>query len=337
MSEERTIWGIHMEWHHGLKPVEQGYISIGWPALGNLAEIPNDREAFKGALAKAYPNSKPGAVPVIAGTLFRFSNEIAIGDLVVYPSKPNRMVNLGTVESSYTFDPRFDEQYPNRHKVRWIKHIPQAEFSQAALHEIGSAVTLFQVKNNADEFLSAFEGKLVPSVDVDEETAGAASEATEESTRDFVIKNLKSKLDPYQFEHFVGHLLERMGYYARVTQKSGDSGVDIIAHKDVLGFEPPIIKVQCKQVLSSIGQPDVAQLYGHVQHAEHGLFITLGEFTAQARQFERGKHNLRLINGEELVELIFTHYGEFEPRYQILLPLKKVYIPGVVSAEISGD
>jgi restriction system protein len=231
---------------------------------------------------------------------------------VVYPSKPNRMVNLGIIESPYIFDPAQDEEYPNRHKVKWIKSIPRAEFSQSALHEIGSAVTLFQVKNNAEEFLSAFEGKLIPSADVDEQISVAASEATEESTRDFVIKILKSKLDPYQFEHFVGHLLERMGYYARVTQKSGDSGVDIIAHKDALGFEPPIVKVQCKQVLSSIGQPDVAQLYGHVQQGEFGLFMTLGEYTAQARQFERGKHNLRLINGDELVELIFDHYDEFD-------------------------
>jgi len=122
-----------------------------------------------------------------------------------------------------------------------------------------------------------------------------------------------------------------MGYHARVTPPSGDGGVDIIAHKDELGFEPPIIKVQCKQVLSNIGQPEIAQLYGHVESREHGLFVSLGNYTPQARQFERGKHNLRLITGPELVELIFNHYEQFEPRYQSLLPMKRVYIPGIVS------
>jgi restriction system protein len=333
MPEEPTIWGIHMEWHHELRPIEQKYIAIGWSRVGDLSKLPPDRDAFKKVVASAYPETKAGAIPVVAGTLFRFSKEMKKGDLLIYPSKPNRMVNLGTVDSDYLFAPSADEKYPNRRTVKWIKHFPRAEFSETALHEIGSAVTLFQVKNNAEEFLSAFKGELVSSAEVDEQTVTAASEATEESTRDFVIKTLKSKLDPYQFEHFVGHLLECIGYYARVTQKSGDSGVDIIAHKDVLGFEPPIIKIQCKQVLSNVGQPDVAQLYGHVQHGEFGLFVTLSDYTAQARQFERGKHNLRLINGEELVDLIFEHYDKFEPRYQTLLPMKRSYIPAAALGE----
>jgi hypothetical protein len=33
---------------------------------------------------------------------------------------------------------------------------------------------------------------------------------------------------------------------AGVRDKGADGGVDIIAHKDELGFEPPIIKVQVK-------------------------------------------------------------------------------------------
>lgn len=28
-------------------------------------------------------------------------------------------------------------------------------------------------------------------------------------------------------------------------------GIDIIAHRDELDFEPPIIKIQCKQILAS--------------------------------------------------------------------------------------
>ncbi len=119
-----------------------------------------------------------------------------------------------------------------------------------------------------------------------------------------------------------------MGYHARVTQASGDGGVDIIAHRDELGFEPPIIKVQCKQMLGTIGRPDVQRLHGAIEREEHGLFVTLGSFSPDARTFERTKPNLRLIDGEELIDLIYAHYREFEPRYQALLPLKPTYIPG---------
>jgi len=45
--------------------------------------------------------------------------------------------------------------------------------------------------------------------------------------------------------------------FIRVTKASGDAGVDVIAHRDELGFEPPLIKVQCKQTLGTNGRPDV--------------------------------------------------------------------------------
>jgi restriction system protein len=102
---------------------------------------------------------KTGAIPVQGGVLYRFVHEIALHDVVVYPSKPNRMVNLGTVQSEYAFEPSKDAVYPHRRKVKWLKAIPRANFSQSALHEIGSAITLFLVTTHAEEFLAALEGK----------------------------------------------------------------------------------------------------------------------------------------------------------------------------------
>jgi len=58
--------------------------------------------------------------------------------------------------------------------------------------------------------------------------------------------------------------MEAMGYRARVTEQSGDGGVDVIAHRDELGFEPPLIKIQCKQINSTIGRPDIQKLDGAV-------------------------------------------------------------------------
>ncbi len=53
----------------------------------------------------------------------------------------------------------------------------------------------------------------------------------------------------------------------------------------------------------------------------------LGKFTSQAKNFEKSKSNLRLIDGDELVSLILEHYEQFDSMYKGLLPLKKVYIP----------
>ena len=237
------------------------------------------------------------------------------------------MVNIGVLERGYEYAPQANAKYPNRWPVRWLKQLPRTTFSQAALNEIGSAITLFRVTSNAEEFLAAVEGRTLHVEEIDAQSAERVSAQVEESTEDFIIKRLKNSQTPYQFEEFIAHLLTCMGYHARVTQASGDGGIDIIAHRDELGFEPPIIKVQCKQILSTIGRPDVQQLQGAVEHGEHGLFVTLGSFSSDARTFERTKPNIRLIDGPTLIELIYAHYDRFEPRYQMLLPLKRSYVP----------
>lgn len=328
MPTAKPMWGMHMELHHVMRPVEHGFLSVGWDRVGDLSKLAPARDAFKKALADAYPTTKAGAIPVQAGVLFRFAVEMAKGDYVVYPSKPDRMVNLGVIDGDYQFDPKTDPTFPNRRKVKWLKRMQRTDFSQTALYEIGSAVTLFQIAAHYDEFLAAFEGRTTEPEAVDDTTVSAVSAQVEESTEDFILKRLKSGQSPYEFEHFVAHLLNCMGYRTRVTKASGDGGIDIIAHKDELGFEPPIIKVQCKQTLEQSGRPAVQQLHGAIEHGEHGLFVTLGGFSNDAKTYERSKPNLRLIDGTALIELIYAHYHKFEPRFQMLLPLKRVYIPG---------
>jgi restriction system protein len=329
---ERRIWGIHMPREHGLVPVHDGYVAIGWPEMGDLKQLPPSRDAFKAAYSRVYPTAKPGEIPVGAGLLFRFCVDMKQGDLIIFPSKPDRMVNIGVVDSDYIYDVTKPHDRPNLRRVKWRKHIPRSSFSQSALNEIGSALTLFQVSSNADEFLAALEGKALEPDAIDEINADQVAAQVQESTEDFIIKRLKTSQTPYQFEHFVAHLLKCMGYFSRVTQASGDGGIDIIAHRDELGFEPPIIKVQCKQILSTIGRPEVQQLHGAIERGEHGLFVTLGAFSNDARAFERTKPNLRLIDGPTLIELIYAHYHQFEPRYQMLLPLKQSYIPGPLAS-----
>jgi predicted Mrr-cat superfamily restriction endonuclease len=110
----------------------------------------------------------------------------------------------------------------------------------------------------------------------------------------------------------------------------GDGGIDIIAHKDELGFQPPVIKVQCKQTFATIGGPDVQRLLGAIQPNEHGLFVTLGDYSADAVRIERGKSNLRLISRTDLVQLIFNNYEKLDPHFKALLPLKQSFTPSQI-------
>lgn len=328
---EQTVWGIHggRTGEADALFLKNNCIAIGWSALGDLSKLGSSREAFKEAVAKAWPEKKAGAIPNNAGQLFRFVHEMKPGDFVAYPSKADRQVHLARVEGGYHYDPGPQAGYPNLRQVSWLKHVPRSSLSQGALYELGSALSLFQVKNYADEILALVQGKSEPRPipPKQDETVAKISSDIDDTTRDFVLKTLAQQTKGHPFAHFVGHLLEAMGYHTRVSPEGTDGGVDIVAHRDELGFEQPIIKVQCKSTESRIGDPEVSALYGKVGQGEHGLFVTLGSYTPQARTFARGRSNLRLIDGVELVELVLAHYEEFEAQDKSLLPLRRVYVP----------
>ena len=328
-EQEPTIWGIH-----GGKTgdadslfLKKNCVAIGWAAVGDLSRIKPDREAFKAKVAEAFPHFKPGAIPNAAGQLFRFVHKMRAGDIVVYSSKRDRQVHLGRIEGAYRYDPSLEPSYPNLRPVKWLRVMPRTGFTQGALYEIGSAMSFFQVKTYADEFWDALEGEVKLTPVSKDETVAQVVANIEENTEDFILKRLAQELKGHPLAEFVAHVLGAMDYRTRVSPEGPDGGVDIIAHKDELGFEPPIIKVQVKSGEGSIGEPIVSALYGKVAANEFGLLVTLGAFTPQARSFARSKSNLRLIDGEELVELILQHYEQFDSRYKGLLPLKRVYVP----------
>lgn len=188
-------------------------------------------------------------------------------------------------------------------------------------------MSLFQVKNYADEFLAVLEGKATPTPIDEDETVAQVAQDIEQNTRDFILKSLSKELKGHSFAEFVAHLLNRMGYHTRVSPPGIDGGIDIIAHRDELGFEPPIIKVQVKSGDGNVGDPTVSALYGKVGQNEYGLMVTLGGFTNPARNFADSKTNLRLIDGDELVNLILAHYDEFDSRYKGILPMKRIFVP----------
>lgn len=336
------VWGIHMPEWVGDDPIDHGYACLGWPDVGDIFAFPPDREAYKSALQQAYPDKKPGAIPVDAGTLYRFAHEVQKGDLIVYPSKHNRMVNIGRATGKKwhrTGNTNGGEDFPNFIGVEWMAQFPRSDFNQTALNEIGSFITLFRVRENA----SAFEAKIDPNKaptpsdpDVDDAipddlATQNASQLAVENTQDFVVRRITTGLSGYEFEHFVAHLMECMGYTARVSEKSGDGGVDVIAHTDELGFQPPIIKIQCKRQTGQIGEPDVSQLLGTLGEGEFALFVTLGSYSRQARVRERNTPRLRLLDGEELVQLILEHYPQLSPRYRTMIPLRQIYVPDLIS------
>ena len=327
-KSERIVWGIHGGVGGDARDIfiKKNQIALGWDNLGDLSKLPKSRDAYKDKMKEVMPDRKEGYYPVAAGQIYRFVNEMKKGDVIVYPSKPDRTVYIGEVTGEYIYV-KDEDGYSQRRAVKWIKTLPRTKFSQGALYEIGSALSFFQIKTYFDEFLTALEGNLTAQPPKKDETVGYVAKEVEEATHDYILKTLAQELKGHAFADFVAHLLNTMGYKTRVASEGPDGGIDIIAHKDELGFVPPIIKVQVKSTEGSIGEPIVSQLYGKVDKSEFGMFVTLGTFTNQAITFARNKSNLRLIDTEAFVDLILSHYEKFDSKYKALLPLKKVYIP----------
>lgn len=321
--EEKKIWGIHTQddnlFLHG------NVIAIGWKDMGDLRLIGDDRDAFKERYVEVYPDAKKGSVATGAGMLFRFLHEAQIGDYVVFPSKSNRQINIGTIESDYIYEADAHE-YVQQRKVKWLKHLPRTSFSQGALYEIGSAMSFFTVKNYADEYLSALDKdfKKVVNEDVEDESVGATAEDIVESTKDFILKELSKKLKGYDLELFMADLLRAMGYRTTVSPHGGDSGIDIVAYKDEL---PPRILVQVKSGDSDIKEETIQALKGAMREGDYGLFVTLSDYKRNAQKYLDSTPIIRGINGSELVELILKYYMDLSEKYRKMIPLKMVYIP----------
>lgn len=323
---EITMWGIHSADDRMF--LDKNVIAIGWEEMGDLSKVgAGSRDDFKALYRRTYPDKKPGAAPAVAGMLRRFVYEMTVGDYVVFPSKADRMVNIGRITGGYEYHPYNGYIYSNIRTVEWLAKIPRIEFSQGALSEISSLLTLFRIKQYGKEFIARLHGE-APTYD-DEETIAASAEAIQENTKDFILKTLSRELKGYDLEPFVANLLNAMGYRTKVMPHGGDSGKDIIAYKDEL---PPRILVQVKSIDGDIPERMLQALKGTMREGDYGLFVTLSNYTKNAQKYLDINPIIRGINGDELAGLILKYYSQLGEKYQDLIPLKMVYVP-VVNSE----
>lgn len=319
---EKKVWGIHTSdnnlFLHG------NVIAIGWREIGDLRLIAPNREAFKKKYSETYPDVKKGSIATGAGMLFRFLHEVQIGDYVVYPSKHDRMINIGEVIGDYEYHQE-EKEYVQQRRVKWLKHIPRTSFSQGALYEIGSAMSFFGVKSYTDEYLAALEKGFKNYAKAEEDdTVAATADEIKESTKDFILKELSRSFKGYDLEAFVADLLRAMGYRTQLSPQGGDSGIDITAYKDEL---PPRILVQVKSQDSDIKEATIQSLKGAMREGDYGLFITLSDYTKNAKAYLNNTPIIRGINGAGLAELVLKYYEGLKDEYREAIPLEKVYIP----------
>jgi restriction system protein len=134
---------------------------------------------------------------------------------------------------------------------------------------------------------------------------------------DDILDTIISK-SPYEFEHLVVKLLEKMGYGGQVkdagsvTQASNDGGIDGIIKEDVLGLGRIHIQAKRYSKHNTVGREEIQKFVGALAGAQSskGIFITTSSYKTTASNYANslnGSVTLVLIDGIELAKYIYDY------------------------------
>lgn len=155
-------------------------------------------------------------------------------------------------------------------------------------------------------------------------------EILEEKAANGIREYLKSK-SPYDFQDLVAALLKAMGYFIQsVAPKGKDGGIDIVAYVDPLGAQTPRIKVQVKHKPDTVtGAADIRALLGVLKAGDIALFVSSGSYSADAKHAATsGDKFIRLIDGDEFIEMWQEYYDKMSDDDKNMLPLKHIAFLG---------
>lgn len=110
-----------------------------------------------------------------------------------------------------------------------------------------------------------------------------------------------------EFEEYVAELLRFQGYKTRMTPRSGDYGVDIVASKD--GVKTA---VQIKRYSNKLDQKPIREAVTGMAVRQYGctkaMVVTSSTFT-KAAEFLAKESNCELVDREKLGEWILMFQG----------------------------
>lgn len=121
------------------------------------------------------------------------------------------------------------------------------------------------------------------------------------------------QIDPYDFEHFVADLWEIQGWETRVSEKSNDRGVDVVAERDGVVSERHAIQAKRYTDGNKVGRNEIQQYYSlKVQDdvADAAIVVTSSSFTSNAKVWAY-ENNVKLVDGQDLTDLLLKHECEY--------------------------
>lgn len=312
--------------------IERDLAVIGWEDIPDLSKL-EDRSELADLLAYTYPDEKKRALSNWEAQLWAFSKRMQVGDLVAMPLKHRAIVKFGYVAGNYKYEPTNPIEFKHTRPVNWKIDIPRNKIDQDLLYALGAANTVCSIsKNDAENrFKALLSGKTtatgnpVPDSDSEAEESVNLELLARDQITDTIIRTFKG----HKLAQLTAAVLQAQGYKLRVSPEGPDGGVDIIAGKGPLGFEPPRLVVQVKSGDSPVNVNTFRELNGVMDafSAESGLIVAWEGFQRQVeREAARQYFKIRLWDANDLVQMIQENYENLPEDIQTELPLKKIWV-----------
>jgi len=307
---------------------ERNLAIIGWEDMPDLAKL-KSRDELTNILSETYPDQKKNALRNWEAQLWAFSKTMQIGDLVALPLKSRRAILFGTVKGDYKYEPLFPAEFKHTRPVSWQHEIPRNRIDRDLLYSLGASSTVCSVsRSNAENRIKSLLNGKMPAVDQpinEPEDAGDLEQLGRDQISDAIIRAFKG----HKLAHLTAAVLQAQGYKVLVSPEGPDGGVDIIAGRGPLGFEPPRLVVQVKSSDSPVDVRTVREFNGVIGEfgAESGLIVAWGGFQGNVHK-EAARHyfKIRLWNADDLVQMIQDNYDNLPEDIQNELPLKKIWV-----------
>jgi predicted Mrr-cat superfamily restriction endonuclease len=290
---------------------QNNFVAIGWGEVGTLDDYDSYDEL------KEFINQKfqytPAQLGSAAGQVFRFGFEMEEGDTVFMPLG-NGEYAVGSLGKYFWEEkPKGKCHYQHRRAVEWEEKIySKKDMSTPLSYGMGAIMTLFSLNKYADEIEALLSGK---------EYSPAEKPIR---IRDQVIAQLMH-LTGEEFEEFIMHLLNVVGFEATTTQYTNDKGIDVVGILDAEGLADIIVRVQVKRKSGAIGRKVVQEIRGAVYRDEHPCIITTGTFHKNAiiEAEDANKTPVKLVDGDDLAVLVLKHFDDLDDQYKSLIGIRR--------------
>ncbi len=311
--------------------LDNGMVSIHFGLWVSVTEFA-DRDALRDHLINENDGERTAKAAVsAAGQLWNFAHTISVGDVIVLPRKQPRVVAVGTAAGAYEYRPDLDP--PHVLAVNWkARDIPREDFDQDLLYSLGGLATVYRVR--ASDARSRIEQIMTDHlaerpIDVRDAAATTDDEIfqvdLEEQISERILDRIRQMYSGVKLEYLVASILRASGYNALETRRGPDGGIDVVAGQGDMGFGQPRLCVQVKSGRSAVTRPEYDQLRGNINTfgANHGLLVSLGDFTRDVRvENERSFFQIRLWGPNDLVNKLLETYDALPDDIQKDIPLR---------------